>query len=77
MIYVYSGLVVRPELALPDRRAFAALMACALAVAVNNMTESIIFRAGDPFGFTFQMIYLIGEYARLQTDRLAVVLQFR
>ncbi len=77
LIYVYAGLVVRPELALPDRRAFAALMACALAVAVNNMTESIIFRAGDPFGFTFQMIYLIGEYARLQTDRLAVVLQFR
>jgi O-antigen ligase len=67
MMYVYAGLVVRPGLALPDRRAFAALMACALAAVVNNMTESIIFRPGDPFGFTFQMIYLIGEYARVRS----------
>jgi O-antigen ligase len=77
LIYVYAGLVIDDEPALPDRRAFATLLACALAVAVNNMTESIIFRAGDPFSFTFQMIYLIGEFARLQTDRWAVAPQFR
>jgi O-antigen ligase len=77
LIYVYAGLVVRLDLALPHRRAFAALMACALAAVVNNMTESIIFRAGDPFSFTFQMIYLIGEYARLQSARWAVSPQFR
>jgi O-antigen ligase len=69
LMYVYARLVVRPGLALPDRRAFAVLMACALAAVVNNMTESIIFRPGDAFGFTFQMIYLIGEYARVQSAR--------
>lgn len=77
LIYVYAGLVVRLDLALPERRAFAALMAFALAAVVNNMTESIIFRAGDPFSFTFQMIYLIGEYARLQSARWVVSPPFR
>jgi O-antigen ligase len=77
LIYVYAGLVVRPELALPDRRALAALMALALAVALNDLTESMIFRAGDPFSFTFQMIYLIGECARLQSDRRVAVPPFR
>lgn len=77
LIFVYAGLVVRPELPLQDRRTLAALMAVALAMIVNNLTESMIFRAGDPFSFTFQMIYLIGECARLQADRWVVAPQFR
>lgn len=77
LIYVYISLVVRPELALPDRRVLATFMALALAVIVNNLTESMIFRAGDPFSFTFQMIYLIGECARLGTFQWAVAPQFR
>lgn len=77
LIFVYAGLVVRPELPLLDRRTLAVLMAVALAVIVNNLTESVIFRAGDPFSFTFQMIYLIGECARLQADRWVVAPQFR